>query len=323
MAAAGLWTTSSDLARFVMEMQQALRGDSKVLSAAHAKSMLVPALDGEYGLGFDVESRDGPTYFGHGGWNEGFCALITSHASSGQGIAIMINANAPAFMDELRRAVAFEYGWPGYKAWTRVPASAAALASAPGRYEVSKEQFATVTRDGERLYLTLGGELTRSELVPVGDNQYMQAESADMRSFVADAQGRLSLHIAVRGPGAKPESHARLADGAAHPRELLLRGDPAALAAYQALRDAKDRGGNEDTLNNEGYRLVGLGNVDGGIAMLAMNTQLYPASANVWDSLGEAYLAKGDKDKAREAYRKALAIDPAFASSKAALEKLQ
>jgi predicted negative regulator of RcsB-dependent stress response len=45
--------------------------------------------------------------------------------------------------------------------------------------------------------------------------------------------------------------------------------------------------------------------------------------ASLAASLGEAYLAKGDKERAREAYRKALAIDPAFPSSKAALEKLK
>ena len=323
MAAAGLWTTSADLARFGIEMQKALRGDSKLLTAPIAKSMLVPPLaDSSYGLGFEIEHRGGTTWFSHGGWDEGFCAQLTMGASNGKGVAIMINANAPAFMDELQRAVAFEYGWPGYTAWTRVPADASALATAPGRYAVTKEQFAIVSREGERLYLTLGGETAREELVPVGDNQYMQAGRESMRSFGVDAAGQPSLLIAT-GEGKAPEPHVRLRDDQKHPRELLLAGDPGALAAYQALRDAKDRGGSEDYLNNEGYRLVGLGNVEGGIAMLALNTQLYPASANTWDSLGEAYLAKGDKERAREAYRKALAIDPAFPSSKAALEKLK
>lgn len=323
MAAAGLWTTSQDLAKFVMQMQAALRADSKLLSATLAKSMLVPALDGDYGFGFGVESRDGARWFGHNGWDEGFCAQISSHESNGQGVAIMINANVPAFMDELRRAVAFEYGWPGYKAWTRVPASATALASVPGRYQFGSEQFAVIARDGDRLFLTMGGETARSELVPVGDNQYMQAEHPELRRFASDARGRPSLQIAVRDVKAAPDIHLRLADNAFHPRELLLRGDPAALAAYQALRDAKDRDASESSLNYEGYYLVGLGNVGGGIALLAMNTQLYPASANAWDSLGEAYMTKGDKDLARAAYRKALAIDPKFASAKEALEKLR
>ena len=324
MAAAGLWTTSADLARFGIEMQKALRGDSKLLTAPIAKSMLVPPLaDSSYGLGFEIEHRGGTTWFSHGGWDEGFCAQLTLDATSGRGIAIMINANSPEFMDELQRAVAFEYHWPGYQAWTRVPAAASALASAPGRYTVSKEQFAIVSRDGEHLYLTLGGESAREELVPVADNQYMQAGHEQMRSFGMDPEaGRPSLLIAT-GDGKAPETHWRLSDDQRQPRELLLAGDPRALGAYRALRDAKDPGGNEDYLNNEGYRLVGLGNVEGGIAMLELNTRLYPASANTWDSLGEAYLAKGDKVRARQAYLKALAIDPAFPSSKAALEKLK
>lgn len=322
MAAAGLWTTSDDLARFGIAMQKALAGNSRLLSQPLAQSMLVPpSKDEDYGLGFDVQRRGGMTWFSHGGWDEGFCAQLTMNAQNGQGVAILINANAPAFMDELQRAVAFEYSWPGYKAYTRVAAPAEALAAAPGRYAVGNEQFALVSRDGDRLYVRLGGDTAREELVPVGDNQYMQGGREQMRSFGLDA-GRPTLFIAT-GEGRPPESHLRLGDDEHPPRELLLAGDPRAFGAYAALRDAGERGGSEAYLNNEGYRLVALGNVDGGIAMLAMNTRLYPASANAWDSLGEAWLAKGDKARARQAYGKALALDPDLASSKAAMETLQ
>ncbi len=58
------------------------------------------------------------------------------------------------------------------------------------------------------------------------------------------------------------------------------------------------------------------------VAVFKHNAEAFPESANAFDSLGEAYLRSGDKDKARESSRKALALDPNLASAKQALEKL-
>ena len=51
--------------------------------------------------------------------------------------------------------------------------------------------------------------------------------------------------------------------------------------------------------------------------------ELYPSEANLFDSVGEFYLAKEEKDKAVEYYKKALDIDPDLRSSKQALEKIE
>ena len=44
------------------------------------------------------------------------------------------------------------------------------------------------------------------------------------------------------------------------------------------------------------------------IAVFQLNMEFYPTSANVYDSLAEAYMASGNNEKAVEFYRKALAI---------------
>lgn len=64
----------------------------------------------------------------------------------------------------------------------------------------------------------------------------------------------------------------------------------------------------EVEVNAYGYQLLGVKKFDEAIAILARNAKDHPTSANVWDSLGEAYLLKGDKAKGRENYQKALAI---------------
>ena len=71
-----------------------------------------------------------------------------------------------------------------------------------------------------------------------------------------------------------------------------------------------------------GYRLLALGAAPDAIAVFRLNTEAFPASANTHDSLGEALLAAGDRDGATAAYRKALEIDPASESARAALQSL-
>lgn len=320
MAAAGLWTTSQDLARYLIEIQQALKGQSPRLSAALAQDMLTPRLGGGYGLGLGTPDFDGQKYFAHGGWDEGFCTLLIGSQTSGQGVVVMINANQPALMDELQQAVAFAYGWPGVKAYAAVPASTQALASVPGRYRVNGEQVAVVTREGERLQLGFVG-LPRSELVAIGDNRYLQREQRRERSFELGADGAQALLL--HQPEGLPERFVRLRDDERMPRELLLAGDyDAALKAYRALRDAHDEAGKEDYLNERGMDLIMRHQLEAGVALLKVNTVLYPDAANTWDSLGFAYLAQGHKALARESYRHALRLDASFPSAKEALVRL-
>jgi tetratricopeptide (TPR) repeat protein len=79
----------------------------------------------------------------------------------------------------------------------------------------------------------------------------------------------------------------------------------------------------EADINTFGYRLVNMKKMDEAIDMFKLNTELYPESANAFDSLGEAYANQGNKEEAIKSYEKALKIDPAFASSVEALRKLK
>lgn len=66
----------------------------------------------------------------------------------------------------------------------------------------------------------------------------------------------------------------------------------------------------EAELNFYGYQLMNDGHVDKAIEIFILNTKRHPASANVWDSLGEAYVTKGDKEKAVNNFKKSLSMDP-------------
>ena len=113
LAAAGLWTTPTDLARFAIDVQRALQGqDGTVLSALAAQQMVNPVGVGDFGVGFRVSKRGQGWYFGHGGSNWGFRATLLAHKVKGYGVAIMTNGDrGGVVLDELTARVERAYGW--------------------------------------------------------------------------------------------------------------------------------------------------------------------------------------------------------------------
>jgi CubicO group peptidase (beta-lactamase class C family) len=113
MAAAGLWTTPSDLARFVIEVQKSALGQSnRVLSRTVVQEMLTPVGVGDYAVGFQILKLGQGWYFQHGGANWGFRALIVGHKVKGYGLAVMTNADqGGAVMNEIFRRVQRAYEW--------------------------------------------------------------------------------------------------------------------------------------------------------------------------------------------------------------------
>ena len=116
MAAAGLWSTPSDLARFAIEIQRALAGDSgRILSPGTAQMMVTPQAN-NYGLGFWVEGADDARWFSHGGSNMGFRSHLVASARGGRGAVVMTNGERGSDLaDEILRAIAREYGWDIFK----------------------------------------------------------------------------------------------------------------------------------------------------------------------------------------------------------------
>jgi len=116
MAAAGLWTTPSDLARAGIDLQLALKGEAgHVLSPEQAEHMLKPSIDDAIGIGFFLAGKGRTQRFTHGGWDEGFVTQMTMYREGGKGAVVMVNSNeGQPLLEEIERAIACEYEWRDY-----------------------------------------------------------------------------------------------------------------------------------------------------------------------------------------------------------------
>ncbi len=92
MAAAGLWTTASDLARFAIGVQRMLAGGKGPLNKTSVDDMVRPRLDG-YALGLGIRDEGDTKYFEHGGADEGFQAQLVASETRGYGAVVMTNSD--------------------------------------------------------------------------------------------------------------------------------------------------------------------------------------------------------------------------------------
>jgi CubicO group peptidase (beta-lactamase class C family) len=173
MAAAGLWTTPSDLARYAVEVQRALAGQSKTLSREMARQM-VTVQKGSHGLGPALENADKESArFSHGGVDEGFDAFFTAYCQAGRGAVVMMNANrAMPLGHEVIRAIAREYSWPDYLQPERVLAKVdpAVFQKYVGVYDLDDFKI-TITAEEGRLWAQGQGQ-SRFEMLPESETKY-------------------------------------------------------------------------------------------------------------------------------------------------------
>ena len=98
-----------------------------------------------------------------------------------------------------------------------------------------------------------------------------------------------------------------------------------ALQRYHYLKRTNDTTYDyrESELNELGYELMGMKKLKDAIEILKLNVEEYPASANVYDSLGEAYLKDGNKELSIKNYEKSLKLNPNNENAKEVLKKLK
>jgi len=91
---------------------------------------------------------------------------------------------------------------------------------------------------------------------------------------------------------------------------------------YAKLKNDPTYGIKEGDMNNVGYQLLQTGKKKEAIEIFKINVEAFPKSGNVYDSLGEAYLADGDKNLAIINYKKSIELDPSNEGGKKALAEI-
>lgn len=214
--------------------------------------------------------------------------------------------------EEILSGIAREYEWSGYlpKPVATVKLAAADRKALAGRYQMNGDDALTLTVRGERLFgrRTLGEEY---ELYPVSRNELVQREHEIGYHIERSQDGVAAIETTFEG---EKTTWRRMPEGTRLPSDFLEEGNLAAMrTAYVALfaESPEDHGISEPHLNSVGYDLAGKNEFAKAIAVLKVNNELRPVSANTYDSLAEIYLMSGDRATALETYRKELEAVPA------------
>ncbi|MDX6456953.1 MAG: hypothetical protein QOJ51_6390 [Acidobacteriaceae bacterium] len=203
MAAAGLWTTPSELARYAIEVEQSLEGKANhVLSIEMTRQMLMPGI-GHWGLGLEIGGTDSNPYFSHGGANEGFRNIFVAYEKSGDGAVVMTNSDAGGELgDEVMHSIADEYGWPDYRSTIRVAVriDPKILAQYVGTFELRKGFDLVVTLEGGQLMIQATGE-GKDPLYAETETKFFPTVVPAEIEFVKDFQGTVTHLVLHRNGG--------------------------------------------------------------------------------------------------------------------------
>ena len=314
MAAAGLWTTAEDLAKFAIDVQLAIKDDkSKVLSQSMTNKMLTPFVSKNTGLGFFIENKNKEIYFGHGGWDEGFCADLMAHKTAGYGVVIMTNSNHPTFIDELKNSVASTYQWKHFleEDLVALPISKAEQKRIVGRYNFAPDMMFSIFAENNRVYMQyLNGD--RMEVFRIGKNQYIRREHA--RKFRFDKNKNTGLVDLIFGINNETEFiRTRMKATEQLPLEWLVKGAfEKAEIAYQEflVQHPTHKEDAEWNIITRADRLNNQNKNDEALKVLKFGYRLYPKSVNTLEALAQHQQKQGHKEKAIIAFKNLLELQP-------------
>lgn len=209
MAAAGLWTTPTDLAKFAIEIQETLAGRGHgVVSQATARQYVTEQKNG-YALGVGLQGTGKTLRFGHGGRDEGFDALLTAGVESGDGVVVMINANDNSPMkSRIADYVERLWGFAGASASRPAPAATVAaridpkrLAAYAGYYEASENNMVALAAnaDGSGMQILVDGRPAEN-LLAMDSVRFGSSDRPFRIAFTTDARGAITVTWAAGEP---------------------------------------------------------------------------------------------------------------------------
>lgn len=193
-AAAGLWTTPTDLAKLIIDIQLSLKNESgKILSHQSSKELIKPTLkNSNAALGLFTEEQNGILYLQHSGSNKGFRGKFYFSSENGNGVVIMVNGTNTTIIDEIIRSVALVYKWAGFEvlqASSELDIENTELRKYVGTYALENREV-KVTLKKEQLMLTEKGKWS-SNLTALNKSTFVVdiVKPQATIEFVSDSNG--------------------------------------------------------------------------------------------------------------------------------------
>jgi CubicO group peptidase (beta-lactamase class C family) len=280
IAAGGLWTTPTDLAKFVIELQLSYLGRSnKVLSREMVKRMLTPYIDSAACPGVFLRDMNGGKYFEHSGSLPGFNSQYYASMEGGNGVVVIVNAGASdGFVREIVNSVATVYKWkdfykPVYKKTVNVPDII--LQKYAGVYSAGEDRFTMILKKEEGYVLYADRVYSKMYFTSAAD--FFNVEFPTEKHFLYDALGNVT-------------GYSRMLNGVAQPSLVKIL-DPARLT------------GSEDLFGTVGWAFLENRNYIKAARYLKRGLDLYPRSLMTEMNLAHAYLFSNDYEAAIKIYK--------------------
>ena len=181
MAAAGLWTTPSQLILWAKEIQQIQQSQKDgLLKVQTVNEMLTPGMN-DHGLGPGVDEHT----YGHGGADEGFRAQMTVWKDSPVAVVVMVNSDNGSIIKEIMLSIAKEYDLPGIEPQTRTvrEQSAEELQKFVGLYDFTGMGEAQITIKEKGLQLTAEFIENPIFMLPESETTFFDQASGEYFNF--------------------------------------------------------------------------------------------------------------------------------------------
>ena len=189
-AAAGLWTTPSDLAIYCIEIQDILKGKKDGVLTKETVEKMLTKHENDWGLGPSLEGEKDSLIFGHGGKNAGFTNDMKAYAYQGNAVIVMTNAdNGGMLISEIKNAVSKYYNWgiSQPKTIEVVELSDADLKQYMGKYELKEYNLIVeVQLKDNQLFLTSKDWDNDSNLSPMTNSKFIDLKRGTIIEFFVD-----------------------------------------------------------------------------------------------------------------------------------------
>ena len=207
-AAAGLWTTPTDIAKYVIHMQSIVQGDKNGILQKPIVDAMFTRHQNDWGLGPEMLEINDNLIFGHGGKNLGFTNYFRASVNNGNAIIVMSNAdNANVLNREVMTTLSLHYGFDLAEQMIIEPVvlSDDALKRFEGNYKMltdigyDGDYIASIALKEGNLFVKAPNEDTPSRIVPTDELHFTSLESGNPFVFSIDDSGNITgLKVAGR-----------------------------------------------------------------------------------------------------------------------------